>query len=42
MKFFEDKSYEEIAAITSTAPRTIYNQVYEALKTLRKHLRLFF
>ena len=42
MKFFEDKSYEEIAAITSTTPRTIYNQVYEALKTMRKYLRLFF
>lgn len=40
MKFFEDKTYDEIAAATSVAPRTIYNQVYTALKTLRDHLRL--
>ena len=42
MKFFEDKTYDEIAATTSVTPRTIYNQVYMALKTLREHLRIFF
>lgn len=36
MKFFEGKSYEEIAAINNTTTRTIYNQVYQALKILRK------
>ncbi|MDR1056016.1 MAG: sigma-70 family RNA polymerase sigma factor [Prevotellaceae bacterium] len=39
MKFFENKSYEEIARYTDTTPRTIYNQVYEALKILRKYIR---
>lgn len=38
MKFFEEMSYEQIAAATQAAPRTIYNQVYESLKTLRRHL----
>jgi RNA polymerase sigma-70 factor (ECF subfamily) len=38
MKFFEDRSYAEIAAIHSTTPRTVYNQVYESLKILRKSL----
>ena len=44
MKFFENKSYEEISALTTTTPRTIYNQVYDSLKILRKCLRvvLFF
>jgi RNA polymerase sigma-70 factor (ECF subfamily) len=42
MKFFDDKTYEEIAALTSTTPRTVYNQVYESLKTLRKYLSLLF
>jgi len=40
MKFFDDKSYTEIAAVTDTSPRTIYNQVYESLKILRKYLVL--
>ena len=38
MKFFENKSYEEISQLTTTAPRTIYNHVYNALKILRKSL----
>lgn len=36
MKFFEGKTYEEIAAFNNTTTRTIYNQVYNALKILRK------
>lgn len=40
MKFFEDKSYSEIAAINLTTARTVYNQVYESLKILRKYLSL--
>ena len=38
MKFFEGLSYEEIAEITSSKHRTIYNQVYEALKILKDHI----
>jgi RNA polymerase sigma-70 factor (ECF subfamily) len=40
MKFFEDKTYDEIAAITAVSPRTIYNQVYRALHTLRNCLKI--
>ena len=42
MKFFDNKSYDEIASLTATTPRTIYNQVYESLRILRKCLTLFF
>lgn len=42
MKFFDNKSYDEIATLTATTPRTIYNQVYESLRILRKCLTLFF
>lgn len=42
MKFFDNKSYEEIASLTATTPRTIYNQVYESLRILRKYLTLLF
>jgi RNA polymerase sigma factor (sigma-70 family) len=38
MKFYEDKTYNEIATITSTTPRTVYNQVFESLKILRRYL----
>ncbi len=38
MKFYEDMSYEQIAATGTASPRTIYNQVYESLKVLRRHL----
>lgn len=39
-KFFEMLSYEEIAAMMNLQPRTVYNQVYEALKTMRHHLKV--
>lgn len=42
MKFFEDKTYDEIADITEATPRTIYNQMYKALQTLRSCLKLLF
>lgn len=42
MKFFENRSYEEISSLTTTTPRTIYNQVYDSLKILRKYLKVFF
>jgi len=41
MKFFENKSYEEIASITTATPRTVYNHMYNALKVLRKSLNVF-
>ncbi len=41
MKFFENKSYEEIAAFTKATPRTVYNHVYNAMKILRKSLNFF-
>lgn len=40
MKFFQDKSYQEIAKHKSTTARTIYNQVYQSLKILREHLKI--
>jgi RNA polymerase sigma-70 factor (ECF subfamily) len=40
MKFFDDKSYLEIATYKATTARTIYNQVYQALKTLRQYLKI--
>lgn len=42
MKFFENRSYDEIAAITKTTPRTIYNQVYTSLNILRKFIKVLF
>lgn len=38
MKFFEGKSYSEIAEKNLSTARTVYNQIYEALKILRKYL----
>jgi len=38
-KYFELLSYEEIALRMDLSPRTVYNQVYEAIKTMRKHLK---
>jgi len=39
-KYFEMLNYDEIALRMNLSPRTVYNQVYEALKTMRKHLKL--
>ena len=39
-KFFEMLTYEEIALKMNLQPRTVYNQVYEALKTMRYHLKV--
>lgn len=38
LKFYEELSYEQIAEQLHIQPRTVYNQVYEALKVLRKNL----
>ncbi len=35
LKFFQNKSYEEIAALEHAAVRTVYNVIYEAIKNLR-------
>lgn len=40
MKFFADMSYTEIAVKNLSTARTVYNQVYESLKILRKYLSL--
>ena len=39
LKFFEELSYEEIAAQTSQSIKTAYNTVYDAIKLLRKLLK---
>lgn len=41
-KFFDKLTYEEIAVRMELQPRTVYNQVYEALKTMRSHLKVLF
>jgi RNA polymerase sigma factor, sigma-70 family len=38
LKFFDNKSYEEIAAIENAAIRTVYNVVHEAIKKLKGSL----
>jgi len=38
MRFFDEMSYEQIANATRVSPRTVYNQAYESLTTLRRHL----
>ncbi|MDR2285301.1 MAG: sigma-70 family RNA polymerase sigma factor [Sphingobacterium sp.] len=35
LRFFENKSYEEISTLENASVRTVYNVIYEALKTLR-------
>lgn len=41
LKYYEQLSYEAIAQRLQVQPRTVYNQVSEALKTLRKHMQVF-
>ncbi|WP_183078759.1 RNA polymerase sigma factor [Sphingobacterium puteale] len=38
LKFFHNKSYEEIADMENAALRTVYNVVYEAIKKLKGSL----
>ncbi|MDR6197479.1 sigma-70 family RNA polymerase sigma factor [Siphonobacter sp. SORGH_AS_0500] len=40
LKYYEQLSYEAIAQRLQLQPRTVYNQVSEALKTLRKHMQV--
>ncbi len=35
LRFFEERSYEEIAALDNASVRTVYNVIYEALKRMR-------
>lgn len=37
LRYYEQMSFEEIAKKTSLSARTIYNNLYEALKKLRSH-----
>lgn len=37
LRFFENKSYEEIAQLADCEPRTIYNRMYEAVERLRHY-----
>jgi RNA polymerase sigma factor (sigma-70 family) len=36
--YFNELSYKEVASIMSLETRTVYNQVHNALQTLKKHL----
>ncbi|MCW2259533.1 MULTISPECIES: RNA polymerase sigma factor [Sphingobacterium] len=38
LKFFQNKSYEEIATEENAAVRTVYNVIYEAIKSLKGNL----
>lgn len=38
LRFYENRSYEEITTITGLTHRTVYNHLYEALKTLKGSL----
>lgn len=40
LKFFEDRSYQEIAQIHSQSIKTAYNTIYDAIKILRLKLKL--
>ena len=37
MRFYENKSFEEISQSTSLSIRTVYNKLHEAIKKLRTH-----
>ena len=39
-KFFDLMSYEEIAIKMQLSQRTVYNQVHQALKTMRSHFKV--
>jgi len=38
LRFYKGLSYEEIATATNTSKRTVYNQVYEAIRRIRKYV----
>lgn len=42
LKYYDGLSYEEIAHQLNNKPRTIYNQVHDALKRLRSSFKLLF
>jgi RNA polymerase sigma-70 factor (ECF subfamily) len=42
LKYYEGLSYEEIASQLNNKPRTVYNQVHDALKRLRASLKILF
>ena len=40
LKFFENRSYKEIADLSSLSIKTSYNTIYDAIKTLRLKLKV--
>jgi RNA polymerase sigma-70 factor (ECF subfamily) len=40
LKFFENLSYRTIAVQTSLTPRTVYNLIYEGLRSLRQAMKV--
>lgn len=40
LKFFENRSYQEIASINAQTVKTAYNTIYDAIKSLRLNLKL--
>ncbi|RAJ05185.1 RNA polymerase sigma factor (sigma-70 family) [Chitinophaga skermanii] len=40
LKYYENLNYEQIAQQLQLQPRTVYNKLYEALKLMRKSLRV--
>jgi RNA polymerase sigma factor (sigma-70 family) len=40
LKFFEDRSYQEIAQLSSQSVKTSYNTIYDAIKILRLKLKI--
>ncbi|PRD56678.1 RNA polymerase sigma factor [Sphingobacterium gobiense] len=40
-RFFENKSYEEIAQLDDVSIRTVYNVIYESLKRLKGDMAVF-
>ncbi|RXK81419.1 sigma-70 family RNA polymerase sigma factor [Filimonas effusa] len=40
LRFFENRNYDEIAALSNCEARTIYNRVYEAIERLRRYFSI--
>lgn len=39
LKFFDELNYQQIAVLLNIKARTVYNQVYKSLLTLKEHLK---
>lgn len=40
LKFFENRSYQEIASLNAQTVKTAYNTIYDAIKSLRINLKM--